>query len=83
VGPLVSENDTSFGFIGWSYSDSEPIIADYAFNYWVDKKTGKLGSADAPISKKEAKKLYKQYFDNMAKARTFSQVAQQHDAAQP
>ena len=76
VGPSINENDDSYIFACWPYSDAGPLDKSFAFIYWVQKNNGEIGSADAPIDKAEAKRLYKKYFEPAAKTRTFNQAIQ-------
>ena len=60
LAPFYKEFDNYFEFIGYPYTEKEPIEYDYAFEIYVDKNNGEIFEATAPISSVELRKREKE-----------------------
>jgi len=49
VGDFVCEDEMTFTFVCWPYSDITPVDPKFAFWYYVDKTNGDIIGADAPL----------------------------------
>ena len=49
LGDFYGEYSDGFGFAVYPYSEKEPLDPEYAFKYFVDKETGEVSSATAPM----------------------------------
>lgn len=49
VGEFCGESETSISFAVYHYTSESFLDKTYAFQYWVNKKTGDIGQASAPI----------------------------------
>ena len=57
VGDLFYEYDDCFGFAVYLYTSEKPIDTNYAFQFYVDKKTGDVVCADSPMVEEEFKQM--------------------------
>lgn len=68
VGIYCGEDENSYHFVCWPFSDDDPVEEDYAFNFQVDKETGTFHSDNVPITAEEAKILYRFHIKSTERA---------------
>jgi hypothetical protein len=61
IGLFYNEYKNEFSYIGYPFTSEHPEIEyDYAFEIFVDKKTGEITSANSPIDPVELRKIEKE-----------------------
>jgi hypothetical protein len=59
VTKFIWEDKHDFCFIGHPFSSEDKVDPTFAFEYYVDKTTGEISSADSPINGKKLKEMEK------------------------